>query len=451
VQNVFTIISLISHAAKQNPPQVNKAVTYRLVVILMRVFYILFFLIITALISNNTLAQQKPIPLKKIYTDSVSGKKKDTTDVIVNGKEQKDIYNLISDLLNKKEAPVKDSITSVPVVSIAPAVGYTLVSRLAIVLSGNIEFRTDPSARVSTIIASADYTQNKQFTLPVQTSIWTKNNKYNFVGDYRYFKYPQSTYGLGSNSDISHEDPMDYSYFRFYETALRRITGDFYAGAGYIIDRHWDIEYLGNEFTRPAFEIFGRPRSSTASGFTLNALFNSRDNDINASKGIYANVIFRTSIKDLGSTSEWQSLIVDVRKYFKFPAGSDNVIALWSYDWLILDGHPSYLDLPSTSWDANSATGRGYIQGRFRGAQMVYFEAEYRYKITANGLLGGAIFANAESFSAQQGTKLQSIQPAFGPGLRIKLNKLSKTNIAVDYGFGNQGSRGLFIDIGEAF
>jgi outer membrane protein assembly factor BamA len=285
----------------------------------------------------------------------------------------------------------------------------------------------------------------------VQTSIWTKNNKYNFVGDYRYFKYPQNTFGLGSNSNIKDADPMDYYYFRFYETALRHIAGNFYAGVGYILDRHWDIKYQDNSYTRPAFNFYGRPRHSTASGYTLNALFDSRDNAINASSGAYANVVFRTSIKDLGSTSNWQSLIVDVRKYFKFPASSDNVIALWSYDWLVLNGRPSYLDLPSTSWDGNFATGRGYIQGRFRGAQMVYFETEYRFKITANGLLGGVIFGNAQSFSAAQGTKLQSIQPAFGPGLRIKLNKLSKTNIAVDYGLGNQGSKGLFIDVGEAF
>jgi hypothetical protein len=417
----------------------------------MRSYYILSFFVIVILFGSKTYAQQKTIPLAKIYTDSVSGKLKDTTNIIVNGTSQKDIYNVIGALLHKKTAPGRDSITSKPLISFAPAIGYTLVSRLAVVLSGNMVFRLDPSSRVSTIIASVDYTQNKQFTLPIQTSIWTKNNQYNFVGDYRYFKYPQSTFGLGSDSEFSDEDPMDYSYFRFYETALRHVFGDFYAGAGYILDEHWNIEYLGNNFTRPAFNIYGRPRHSTASGYTINALFDSRDNAINASKGIYANVVFRTSIKDLGSTSNWQSLILDVRRYFKFPESSDNVIALWSYDWLILDGKPSYLDLPSTSWDANSATGRGYIQGRFRGAQMVYFEAEYRYKITENGLLGGVIFGNAESFSAQQGTRLQSIQPAFGPGLRIMLNKLSKTNIAVDYGFGSQGSRGLFIDVGEAF
>ncbi len=82
---------------------------------------------------------------------------------------------------------------------------------------------------------------------------------------------------------------------------------------------------------------------------------------------------------------------------------------------------------------------------------MVYGEAEYRFRILANGLLSGVVFANVESFSAQQGTRLQAIQPGYGPGLRISINKLSKTNITIDYGFGTQGSRGLFIDVGEAF
>src|SRR5665213_3574673 len=99
-------------------------------------------------------------------------------------------------------------------------------------------------------------------------------------------------------------------------------------------------------------------------------------------------------------------LIIDVRKYYKFTGNSDNVIALWSYDWLTLNGKPPYLDLPANSWDPYTSTGRGYIQGRFRGAQMVYLEAEYRLKITDDGLIGGVVFLNAESLSAAQGTRL---------------------------------------------
>ena len=82
---------------------------------------------------------------------------------------------------------------------------------------------------------------------------------------------------------------------------------------------------------------------------------------------------------------------------------------------------------------------------------MVYAEGEYRFGITKNGLIGGVFFANVESLSAVQGTKLERLQPAAGPGLRIKLNKISKTNIAIDYGFGREGSRGFFVNLGEAF
>lgn len=422
----------------------------------MRLSSLLLLLIFTICLVHSAplLAQStKPVPLAKIYTDSARKKlKKDTTILSGKGTPQKDLYNLIGGLLHKKTAPESDSITAKPEISIAPAIGYTLVSRLAIVLSGNAAFRTGPQSRVSTIVASTDYTQNKQFTVPIQSSIWTKNNKYNFIGDYRYYKYPQSTFGLGSGSNIINEDPMDYSFIRFYETALRHISGNFYGGLGYMFDDHFNISDRGNLNGTPSdYSLYGKNTRAIASGFTINGLYDSRDNAINPSKGGYAAMQLRTVLTGLGSTSNWQSLVIDLRKYYRFPESSDNIIAFWSYDWLVLSGKPSYLDLPSISWDANSATGRGYIQGRYRGAQMVYFETEYRYRITSNGLINGVVFANAESFSAAQGTHLQAIQPAFGPGLRIKLNKVSKTNIAVDYGFGTQGSRGLFIDVGEAF
>jgi outer membrane protein assembly factor BamA len=404
--------------------------------------------------AEKVIAQQnKQVPIKKIPVKPKKATEKDSVkkDTIVNirkTEKQVDVSDLLEALLNIKPGPTVDSVTSKPTFSLVPAVGYTLVSKFAVVLSGNAAFRTGPKSRISTIVASTSFTQNRQFTLPIQSSIWSRDNEYNFVGDFRFYQYPQSTFGLGSNSNIHHEDPMDYDYVQIYETILRHITGNLYAGAGYIIDNHWNITDKGyyNDYSS-----YGKSPSSIASGFTLNAVLDSRDNAINPSKGVYSSLQYRDNYRFLGSTSSWQSLVVDIRRYINLPQGSDNVLALWSYDWLILSGKPGFLDLPSTQWDAFSATGRGYIQGRFRGAQMVYAESEYRYKITENGLVGGVFFLNAESFSAAPGTRLQGIQPGFGPGLRVKLNKVSKTNICIDYGFGRQGSNGLFIDVGEIF
>ena len=141
---------------------------------------------------------------------------------------------------------------------------------------------------------------------------------------------------------------------------------------------------------------YGPQSSSTSTGFTLNALYDTRDNSINPYNGFYAMATYRDNLEFMGSNSNWESLIMDVRKYFKFPAGSRNILAFWSYDWLILKGKPPYLDLPSTNWDTYSSTGRGYIQGRFRGDEMVDFESEYRFPVTANGFLGAVVFVNGE-------------------------------------------------------
>jgi hypothetical protein len=43
------------------------------------------------------------------------------------------------------------------------------------------------------------------------------------------------------------------------------------------------------------------------------------------------------------------------------------------------------------------------------------------------------------------------IEPGVGAGLRIRLNKYSGANLCIDYGFGTEGSKGLFVNLGEVF
>lgn len=384
------------------------------------------------------------------HSDTISKQKSDTNKVA-----QVDLIDIAKRFLHKKPdtSKIVKSVSTKPEFSAIPAVGYTLVSRFVVSLTGNVAFRTDTQNKISTITGITGYTQNKQLTFQVESEVWLDKDNYELIGDYRFYKYPQSTFGLGSNSNIKNEDPLNYNFIRFYETLLRKVTGNFLVGAGYIIDSHTKISEKGNlNGVAPSdFARYGDKSHTTSTGYTLNAEFDSRDNSINPSSGFFAAFQFRDNYRFLGSTSGWRSIIFDVRKYFRFPADSKNVIAFWNYDWLVINGKPPYLDLPSTQWDPYSSNGRGYIQGRFRGAQEVYFETEYRYGISRNGLLGGVFFLNLQSFSGAPGTKLQSVQPGFGPGLRIKLNKVSKTNVSIDYGFGRQGSRGLFVNVGELF
>jgi hypothetical protein len=112
---------------------------------------------------------------------------------------------------------------------------------------------------------------------------------------------------------------------------------------------------------------------------------------------------------------------------------------------------PPYLDLPATGEDSYNNTARGYIEGRFRGLNLLYAEAEYRFRLLKSGLLGGVLFSNASTVSEFPGNKFERINPGNGIGLRVKMNKSASTNLCIDYGIGTGGSRGFSFNLNEVF
>jgi hypothetical protein len=343
--------------------------------------------------------------------------------------------------------------------SFLPGAGYTLQTRFAVALAANAAFYTDNSekANLSVVNMYFAYTQNHQIILPLQSNIWTKGNKLNLLGDWRYYQYPQPTFGLGGHTNPSDADNMTYSYFTFHQIVAKHLMEAFYVGIGYNMDLHWGISEQGYADGHESdYQKYNKitgysPTSSFSSGPSLNLLYDNRRNPIYPLTGIYANLVFRQNMVVLGSNQNWQAVMLDVRKYIKVPGYKNSVLALWGYSWLTMGGNPAYLDLPSTAWDTYSNIGRGYIQSRYRGPGLLYAEAEYRFVLTENGLLGGVVFANAQSVSEWPGLKFEVIAPGVGLGIRVKVNKHSNTNFALDYGFGADGSNGIFVNLGEVF
>ena len=143
-------------------------------------------------------------------------------------------------------------------------------------------------------------------------------NKYKIVSDLRFEKYPTDTYGLGTFTTFATDNDLVYYYLRIYETVLKKITGNFYAGIGYNLDYHYDITASGNlDNSVSDFEKYGQTTKSTSSGLNIDFLFDSRKNSLNPIGGTYANFYFRRNSTFLGSNSNWQSLQFDFRKYFE--------------------------------------------------------------------------------------------------------------------------------------
>ena len=338
--------------------------------------------------------------------------------------------------------------------TLIPTVEYSLVTGMAAAVKTSYIFANVPGVQNnSTIFAELKYTQNKQVVAQWVTNIWSKNGKYNFNSNWAYLKFPQKDFGLGSKSSSDLFDQLDYSYIKMHQSILKKIAPNLYFGPGLNIDYRWRISD-STTMHKPlnGFSQYGLTNNSNSTGFLLNLLYDTRVNNISpVANSNYFNLSYRNNVSFLGSDQNWQSIIIDYRKYLPFPKGSKNIFAFWTYNQITLKGKPPYLDLPSTANDTYNNFGRGYVQGRFRGDKLLFAESEYRFGITENGFIGGVFFANVQSLSAQKGQPLQGVLPGYGLGLRIKFNKYSNTSVALDYGFGQGGSKGLFMNLGEVF
>ena len=387
---------------------------------------------------------------QKLNIDSVAhlSSKKPQMDV-------NDVYKLIT----KKSTTLKQDSLKIaslgPFFTILPYPGYAMVTGYLFGFVSNISFysHSGEEAKVSSVLMSNVYSQYKQIMNIVNSNIWLYHENLNLIGDWRYYQFPTYTFGLGGKTSLNRADAIDYSRIRFYEVILDRIIKNIYAGIGFNYDKYWNISELFNppNITPDYDDLYGLTKSSVSSGISLNFQYDDRLNSNNPMGGSYLNVQYRNNLKALGSTDNYQSLLIDARHYICLSKENGNVLAFWSYDWLTLTGSPPYLDLPATGEDAYNNTARGYVEGRYRGTNLVYAEAEYRFRILTNGLLGGVAFANTSSVSEFPSNKFEKINLGLGAGLRIKMNKSGNTNLCVDYGFGTEGSKGFVFNLNEVF
>jgi len=375
----------------------------------------------------------------------------------------KDVFDVLSgifrkeivlDTLELKYPERKDSVKTT-VIAVLPSVNYSVITKWAFggFLNGSYYLNKKGNTNMSTSDLLVIYTLRQQLIAKLKSTTWTKDNGYNLIGDWRFMKYPSFTFGLGSDAAIRPGFLIDYSYLRVYQTVYRELSGYFYIGIGYKLDYHYNVKEYSNGIVSD-FDIYteGNQGKTLASGPTINFLYDSRENLVNPLGGrFYGYLSYRYNSKLTGSSTDWQSITLDARKYIKFPTKSTNILALWSYNWFTFGGNPSYLDLPSTGWDAGDNQGRGYIQGRFRSNNLLSLEAEYRFSITRNKLLGGVVFSNVQTVSEIKTMHFKEAYPAAGAGIRLKINKHTNSNLSIDVALGVNGSKTIFVNLGEIF
>ena len=339
---------------------------------------------------------------------------------------------------------------------------------------------TSPSTALGTLI----FTQKRQLLFTAKGSTYFSGDQWYMLTDWRFFITSQPTHGLGTGpqsaklvgggltyTDFPHtpvmtEQMMEFNYLRFHNTILRRHRDSrFYYGLGYHLDYHFKIDdnLLDLDTIPPVITShYGYsikngfdPERYWLSGISLNAMYDSRDNAVNPYKGRYAFANIRLNPEFLGSTKTSSLLWLEYRDYFNLSRKRPrHLIALWLIGWFQTSGVLPYMDLPAVGWDQFGRSGRAYVQGRFRGQDLVYTELEYRLPLLRKKeVLGAVAFVNATTASNQDaGIKLYDfVNFGYGIGLRVMLMKKSRANLAIDYAWGEFGAKGFYFSLNEAF
>jgi hypothetical protein len=345
---------------------------------------------------------------------------------------------------------------------IAPTIGSKPSTGFSGGLNGNIAFfrGDEKTTHISSVSGGIRLSQKKQVLSGVRFSMFTADDRWFIQGDNRLSWTSLNTYALGAEALPAGTENVKFNAFRLYETAYRNVRPHLFAGVGINVTSHSNIrpgDGVLATFEESAYAAYNSLHGFAADrqrsgGTSLGLLFDTRDSGINPQRGWLASAAYRTFFNGfLGGDSTWQELTLDVRTYRKLTPDGRQRLAFWFMSDNVVNGTAPYLDLPSTGADGRSA--RGYGEGRYRGTHLAYGEMEYRGTLTRNGLLGFVAFLNTTTVdNADAEQKLfDAFAPAAGFGLRVLLNKHSRTNLTADYAWGKEGSRGLYLGIQEAF
>jgi hypothetical protein len=391
--------------------------------------------------------------------------------------EQEDITYYLKRKIDTLKVKVKNSsLLVIPVITSSPATGVSFGA------AGQISWfsKSDDEIRLSNVSSNFLSTTKNQTLIFAKSNIFALQNKLFLSGDWRYYLFSENTYGLGTNapegsiannifglngyelSNDSLTQPLTFNYFKFHQTFSYEVKENFFAGIGFHLDHYSKIKdlrlnesanYFTSHYLYSTFHSFD-PKGYNATGISANFVYDTRDNANNAYEGWYANANLRYNPTGNNNSKESVMALLEVRTFKSLSTSKPrHVLAFWGIANWVVSGDIPYLVLPALGYDQRGRSGRAYAAGRFRGQELLYGEAEYRFPISPRTqILGGVLFANLITTTNQDnGVKLFNyLRTGYGAGLRLMVDKKTRTNLGVDVGLGSK-STGIYIVATEAF
>ena len=273
------------------------------------------------------------------------------------------------------------------------------------------------------------------------TTLFFGQGKYMFETNVGYKQFPE--YILGIGNDVSRDDVEEIEvknlamFFNIYQTVLE----NFQVGIEYHFSEYFSIEKQDNSFLTDTVTGYD---GGMLSGFGPSVIYDSRDNRYNASKGGFAQVSFVLYNYSFGSDFNYGDLFIDLRKYFN--PYLKHVYAFQLFTSIKTGQVPFY----SLNMMGGTDRMRGYYYGAIRDKSII--DAQFEYRMPVWKIFGVTAFVGAGRVAPEfNELNFNDLWYSYGFGLRIMVDSENKANLRIDFGYGQEKAKGIFIGFTEAF
>jgi len=288
----------------------------------------------------------------------------------------------------------------------------------------------------------AMYTDNGSWAVGAFQKAYLNDDKVRLTGAVGFADLNLKFYGIGSGAGKQGISiPIEQRGAFVMAEGLGQVANATFIGLRYrlfVIDTSLggqEIPSLG--ITIPAVQLQSR---SAMLGPV--AQYDTRDNELNPRRGVYASLETGFARAAWGSESDYQKFNVAFNQYLPLGKG----VLAFRASACAASGHVPFYDLCLFGMKNDL---RGYEIGQYRDKAMYAVQTEYRWPLFWR--IGLVAFAGVGSVAKSLGSfTSDNLLPAAGVGVRLQASKKHDVNVSVDFAV-SRDSKTLYFYIGEAF
>ncbi|MFD0933438.1 hypothetical protein ACFQ0R_12605 [Psychroflexus salinarum] len=390
----------------------------------MRKYYV-FIGLLSLIVNTNTSAQEKDSDSKTF------------------GFLKEYVNRIVNDTVSQE----KSQFFTYPIIGYRPETGIEFGAASLYIYYAN----EDTDNRLSEINSYGFFTLKSQFGLRIDHAMYSNEDKWFFLGDLNFEKFPIKYYGIGNKAPEENIALVDATQIKIRERVLRRIAENFYVGleSDFVSLNNVNFEDPDNRNQNVDFTLPFGAEGTTNFGLGAGLIYDERRNVLNERNAFFSEIAFLDYNTFWESSVEFSRIVTDTR-FFK-SINKRNVLAMQLIGEFNFGGDVPFNQL---SQMGGKNIMRGYFRGRFRDENQIAAQIEYRMlplDLGFSNRLGATVFASAgDVFSNWNELEANDIKWATGAGIRFLLFQQKDVYLRFDYAI-TPDENGFYIGVGEAF